>query len=137
MPSVGSPPSKDTNALEKVQKFACKLYLATAKWDSSYEALLSLMELKPLQNRRLDSKLGLMFKLVHNLCYFPDNSWSFRANHRCSRNTNSLQLSRPLARTNAYLNSFFPHTAANWNMLDNSTVTATSYKSFMQSISNY
>ena len=41
--------SKDTNALEKVQKFACKL--ATAKWDSSYEELLILMELKPLQNR--------------------------------------------------------------------------------------
>ena len=70
--------SKDINALEKVQKFACKL--ATAKWDCSYEELLGLMQLKSLQNRRLDSKLGLVFKLVHNLCYFLDNSWSFRSN---------------------------------------------------------
>ena len=79
--------SKDRCALEKVQKFACKL--ATSKWDSSYEELLSLMDLKPLQNRRLESKLGLMFKLVNNLCFFPDNSWSFHTNSRCSRNSNS------------------------------------------------
>ena len=71
------------------------------------------MELKCLQNRRLDSKLGLIFKLVHSLCYFPDNPWSFHANHRCSRNSNSLQLSRLLARTNAYIDSFFLHTVAN------------------------
>ena len=98
--------AKDRNALEKVQKFACKL--ATSKWNSSYEELLDLTDLKPLQDRRLESKLGLLFKLVHNLCFFPDNSWSFRTNSRCNRNFNSLQLSRPFARTNAYMASFFP-----------------------------
>ena len=100
----------------------------------SYEELLSLMDLKPLQNRRLESKLGLMFKLVNNLCFFPDNSWSFHTNSRCSRNSNSRQLSRPFARTNSYLNSFFPHTVAHWNLLDNKTVTASSYNSFMHSL---
>ena len=116
--------SKDKAALEKVQKFACKL--ATSKWDSSYEELLRLTDLKPLQDRRLDFKLGLLFKLVHNLCYFPDDSWAYRMKHRCSRNSNSLQLLRPHAHTNAYLNSFFPHTIAKWNMLDNFAITATS-----------
>ena len=119
--------SKDRNTLEKVQKFACKP--ATSKWDSSYEELLRLTELKPLQDRRLESKLGVIFKLVHNLCFFPDDSWSYRTNRSCSRNSNSLQLTRPLARTNSlaiYLYSFFPHTATNWNLLDNETVTATS-----------
>ena len=123
--------AKDRNALEKVQKFACKL--ATSKWNSSYEELLDLTDLKPLQDRRLESKLGLLFKMVHNLCFFPDNSWSFRTNSRCNRNSNSLQLSRPFARTNAYMASFFPHTVANWNLLDNN---ASSYKSFMQTVSN-
>ena len=125
--------SKDRNALEKVQKFACKL--ATSRWDSSYEELLDLLDLKPLQVRRVESKLGLMFKLVHNLCFFPNNSWSFRTS-RSIRNSNSLKLLRPFARTNAYMHSFFPHTAANWNLLDNATVTVPSYKSFMQIISN-
>ena len=71
--------SKDMNALEKVQKFACKL--ATSKWDSSYNELLSFLDLKPLQERRLELKLGLMFKLVHKLCFFSDNSWSHRTNN--------------------------------------------------------
>ena len=93
--------SKDKNALEKVQKFACKL--ATSKWDSSYNELLSLLYLKPLQERRVELKLGLMFKLVHKLRFFPDNSWSHCTNNRSSRNYNTLQLSRPLARTNAYI----------------------------------
>ena len=46
--------SKDRNALEKVQKFACKL--ATSRWDSSYEELLNLLDLKPLQDRRVEPK---------------------------------------------------------------------------------
>ena len=124
--------SRDKNALEKVQSFACKL--ATSRWDSSYEELLRLLDLPLLQDGRLDSKLGLVFKLVHKLCFFPDNSLSFRTNNRSGRNSNTLQLSRPFARTNAYLYSFFLHTVANWNRLDNSTITAISFKSFMQSI---
>ena len=120
--------AKDQNALERVQKFACKLI--TSRWDSSYEDLLKLLDLKPLQCRRAESKLGLMFKLVHGLCFFPNDSWSFRTS-RNTRNSNSLQLLRPFARTNAYMHSFFPHTASNWNLLDNATVTVTSYKSSM------
>ena len=125
---------KDKTALEKIQKFACKL--ATSKWESGYEDLLSLMELQPLEDRRTDSKLGLLFKLVHNLCHFLADSWEFRSTPRCSRNSNPLQLVRPLARTNAYLNSFFPHTIASWNMLDHSTTASNSYKSFMHHIRN-
>ena len=48
--------------------------------------------IKPLQDRRLHSKLDLMFKLVYNPCYFPDDSWLYHTNHKCSRNSNSLQL---------------------------------------------
>ena len=125
--------SKDRIALEKVQKFACKL--ATSRWDSSYEELLSLLDMSPLQDRRLELKLGLMFKLVHKLCFFPDDSWSFR-DRRCTRNSNSLQLLRPLAHTNAYNHSFFPSTAASWNQLDNDTVTASTHSSFMSLVRN-
>ena len=120
--------------VEKVQKFACKL--ATSRWDSSYDELLSLLDMTSLQDRRLELKLGLMFKLVHKLCFFPEDSWSFRDSCRCTRNSNSLQLLRPLAHTNAYKHSFFPGTAATWNQLDDIAVTATSYRSFMQLISN-
>ena len=124
--------ARDKGALEKVQKFACKL--ATSKWDSSYEELLRLVDVQPLQDRRLELKLGILFKLVHNLCFFPEGSWSYHPNCRNSRNSHSLQLSRPLAHTNSYMYSFFPHTVSNWNMLDNKTVTCTSYKSFISNL---
>ena len=63
---------KDKRAIEGVQKFALKL--ASARWDSSYDELLELIEVKPLEERRIELKLGLLYKIVHNLCFFPDGS---------------------------------------------------------------
>ena len=49
--------AKDKGALEKVQKYACKL--ATSKWDTSYEEL-RLVDVQPLQDRKLELKLGVL-----------------------------------------------------------------------------
>jgi hypothetical protein len=62
--------TKDKTFLENVQKFACRI--ASAKWDECYEDLLLAFELPTLQERRLHAKLGLLYKIVHNLCFFPD-----------------------------------------------------------------
>ena len=71
---------KTEKKLEDVQKFACRL--ASHQWDSSYHDLLQLHELPSLEERRLYLKLGWMFKIIHNLCYYPDIP-SFRENiHR-------------------------------------------------------
>ena len=48
-------------------KNSCANWLLLNGIASSYEELLDLTDLKPLQDRRLESKLGLLFKLVHNL----------------------------------------------------------------------
>ena len=64
--------AKDKKAIEDVQKFALKV--VTSKWDSSYDELLELAKLKPLEERRAELKLGLLFKIVHNLCFFWPNS---------------------------------------------------------------
>ena len=52
---------KDQKALEGVQKFA------TSNWDRGYDELLGIMDLKPLSERRIDMKLGLLFKILHKL----------------------------------------------------------------------
>ena len=54
---------KDRKMLENVRKFGCKV--AAHQWDASYEELLELFELQPLEQRRLHLKLGLMFKIIH------------------------------------------------------------------------
>ena len=122
---------KNIKALEQVQAFACKL--ASRRWDAGYEELLELLSIPSLQERRIHLKLGLLYKIIHSLCYFPDNIFEFRPNHH-TRSTNPLTLKQPFARTNAFYYSFVPHTISLWNSLSYSQVTATSLASFKQLI---
>ena len=122
---------KDKKALEDVQKFGCRL--AAHQWDSGYQELLDLFELQSLEQCRLDFKLGLMFRIIHRLCYFPGIP-DFRQNLSNLRVSHPLQLDPPLARTNAYKFSYFPHTMSAWNSLSNNCVTSTSYISFMKQL---
>ena len=100
---------KDKKLLEDVQKFGCKL--AAHQWDTGYQELLDLFELPSLEQRRLHLKLGLMFKIIHRLCYFPDVP-EFHTNIPDLRSRHPLQLEPPFAHSNAYKLSFFPHTSA-------------------------
>ena len=61
--------AKDIGALESVQKFACRM--AAHNWTSSYQELLSLTNLSTLERRRIELQLSRLFKIVHNLYYFP------------------------------------------------------------------
>ena len=103
--------AKDKKKLEDVQRFACRL--ASHQWDASYQDLLQLYELPTLEECRLHLKLGLMFKIIHNLCYYPDTP-SFCDNFH-SRAAHAFQLRLPFAHTNSYYFSYFPHTMSVWN----------------------
>ena len=124
---------KDKKTLEDVQKFGCRL--AAHQWNSGYQELLDLFELQSLEQRRLHLKLGLMFKIIHRLCYFPSIP-ARRSNISNLRASHSFQLDPPFARTNAYKFSFFPHTMAVWNSLNNDCVTSASYSTFMKQLRN-
>ena len=125
--------AKDKKMLEDVQKFGCKL--AAHQWDSSYQDLLELFELQSLEQRRLHLKLGLMFKIIHSLCYFPSIP-AFRSTFPGLRVSHPFQLDPPFAHTNSYKFSFFPHTMTVWNSLRSECVTSSSYRSFMKQLSS-
>ena len=92
--------AKDKKKLEGVQKFACRL--ASHQWDASYQELLQLCEIPSLEERRLHLKHGLMFKIIHNLCYYQDTP-SFRDNVPSrAAHEHAMQLNLPFAHTNAY-----------------------------------
>ena len=120
---------KDKKSLEGVQKFGLKL--AAHQWDCSYEDLLELFQLPTLEERRLQLKLGLLFKIIHNLCHFP-NAPKLRGSHPNLRLSHPLQLKQPLAHSNAYHYSFFPHTMSAWNSLENPFIAANNYAAFMK-----
>ena len=130
--------SKDIVAIENVQKFACKM--ATHNWNTSYQDLLSVTELPTLERRRLDLKLGLLFKIVHKLCFFPDGIVKLREQSTLLSNTrflHPLYLHQPRAHTNSFQFSFVPHTSYLWNSLPFNIVNAPSFNSFKHNLHNY
>ena len=86
---------KDTELLENVQRFACKM--ATHCWNSSYEELLALTNLPTLERRRLHLKLSHLYKIVHHQSFFPNGIVSLREHSQHnSRSIHSLTLQQPL-----------------------------------------
>ena len=69
------------------------LKLVSRQWDYGYSELLRLVDVPMLSERRLRLKLAQVFKIVHSLCYFPDNLFQLQLLH-----------SSRLARSGAYLN---------------------------------
>ena len=107
---------KDKKALESVQRFACRI--ASAHWDESYGSLLELLNLQSLQERRSHARLGLLYKILYKLSYFPEGTLKVRDNILPSRSgSHQLELQVPFARTNSYFYSFVPHTTSLWNSL--------------------
>ena len=129
--------SKDINELENVQKFACKM--ASRQWNGvQYEQLLSITNLPSLERRRIEQRLCHLFKIVHNLVYFPSNVivhreeplYNFHSFH------NSC-LYQPYARTNSFYDSFVPHTISPWNKLPEDIVLSSTLCRFKQSLRSH
>ena len=69
----------DIDKLEAVQKFALKLI--SRRWDLGYEEMLSIANVPRLGERRLHLKLAQVFKIIHGLCYFPENIFMMQPPH--------------------------------------------------------
>ena len=100
--------------LESVQKFGGKM--CTKQWDTGYDQLLQLLDLPTLARRRLYLDLSTMYKIVHDLVYFPSNIFVNRIG-RTPNTTRPFLYSCPYAHTNYYQYSFVPHTVSAWNAL--------------------
>ena len=102
------------NSLEKVQKFALKVW----KWNMDYDSLLNFCKLPTLVSRRHYLKLSFLYQVIHGSFTFPNAPLE-----RCFIPSNlrstasSFLLQRPRTHTNAYQYSFFPHVIALWNNL--------------------
>ena len=121
----------DTDRLEAVQKFALKLI--SRQWDSGYDELLSATNIPRLQERRLHQKLAQVFRIVHGLCYFPQNIFTQQPSHS-SRLSRSDTLQCPFARTNYYFHSFVPNSIRAWNSLKEEQVATQTLRSFKRNI---
>jgi len=69
---------KDVELLQNVEEFA--LRMVTKIWDTRYQELLDMAALPSLETRRLQSSLCVLYKIVHNRCYFVSNIITPRPN---------------------------------------------------------
>ena len=115
---------KDKSALENVQKFACRI--ALAHWDDSYDDILDLLNLQSLLERRIHARVGMLYRIVYKLSFFPEGTFKLRGNSIPNRSSHQLELSVPFAHTNCYYYSFVPHTISLWNSLSTNIISSSS-----------
>ena len=111
---------KGTQALESVQKFACKVCLK--RWDMDYESMLQQLELTSLSRRNF-LKLTTMYNIINGTLYFPtgyfvQNYFPYSSSH------GTLNYIRPFAHTNYLYSSFVPSVISLWNNLPDSVKTS-------------
>ena len=130
-------PQKTTlcQKLEKVQKFALKV--CSKNWSSDYEHLSNITNLPALSIRREYLKLTYLYQILNGSFIFP-NAPLERCNIPVNlRNSNTIQFVRPICHTNAYMNSFFPHTISVWNRLPYEIQSSASIASFKYNVMSY
>ena len=122
----------DQDLLESTQKFACKMI--TKNWDKGYNELLYMTNLPPLADRSLYLKLRSLYKIEHNLTYFPPIIVVPKVTR--SYTSTPFTLYQPLAHSVFFFFlSFVPHAVSHWNSLPKPVVSAPSLASFKHTLS--
>ena len=124
---------KDIKLLENVEKFAIGMisYQKMGLWISrTFRHGCSSIPRDKLS-------LCMLYKIVHNLCYFPSHIITPRPNVS-QRTDRRLLLHQPFAnaRTNTFMYSFVPRSVRVWNSLPEQIVTAP-MRSFKNSVTQY
>ena len=122
----------EIEAIKNVQKFALRVCLKS--WDSDYNELLRVSNLPPLHMRRAQLSLCHLYKITHNLCYFPP---VFSARETRTHVNRPVLLTQPFTRSNSYFYSFVPRVISLWNSLPESVVCASSLVEFKQSLCHF
>ena len=109
--------------LEKVQRRAARWVTRRYHNTSSVTDMLADLKWRELAQRRVDSRLYMMFKMTRGLVNIHF------ANH-FTLHRNKIQIQPIIARTNYYQFSFFPRTITDWNHICKTTLQAQTLATF-------
>ena len=121
---------KHIDAIERVQKHFTKRIPSLAHL--SYSERLAIIDLEPLELRRLKADLILYFKCFHNLVALSHEEYFLVSQHFSQTRTGGNRLIIPLCRTNCFQNDFFNRRITCWNSLPSNVIDATSIVRFKQ-----
>ena len=116
--------SSNIDQLERVQRRAARFVVGDYKTTSSTSQMIRDLEWPSLQQRREDSKVVLMYRIMYALVDIPATAY-LRPISSTTRG-HALRLAIPFCRTDVYRHSFFPSGIRLWNQLPEHLVTAKS-----------
>ena len=106
---------RNTKKVEQVQRTAARFVHGDFSRTSSVTAMLNRLQWTPLQERRRQSRLVLLFKIRYG---FVDVPWEQYLTHRTSSTRgHASRFINLQTRTDSYRQSFFPRTIRDWNCL--------------------
>ena len=86
---------------------------------------------KPLQERRRENRLLLLFKILNNLVAIPpDKHLSFKNKKYNLRSNHSKEINLKTSEVDSHKNSFFPKTILDWNDLTENQISCQSVIQF-------
>ena len=124
---------KDIYAIEMVQRRAARFIFNDYSYNTSVTSLLNTLNWPTLQNRRINLRAIMLYKIINELIDIPadsillHNSSSTRHHQHCYR--------IPYSRISAHLFSFFPFSIRIWNHLSPQTACSPTLKIFKDRIS--
>jgi hypothetical protein len=124
---------ENIDKIERVQRRAARYVYNDYRNDSSVTDMLNWLNWKPLQERRLNIRLCLFYKIVNRLVVVPTENY-FVSQLRPSRQYNSMAYTIFNPRHDYYKYLFFPRTVIAWNQLLDMTVKASTLEAFKTQI---
>ena len=107
---------QDINKLESVQRMAARYITRDYRYTSSVSAMLQDLNLRTLDQRRIDSRLVLLYKVTYDHVAIPASDYLIRNTRSSSRNY-SLAYRRITTLKDYYKYTFFQRTIIYWNAL--------------------
>lgn len=128
--AVWDPPlKKDITSLEAIQRRAARFTLGDHRRTSSVTSMLKELNWLPLQDRRRDARLALMFQIVKGKVAIPAEDILIEADSR-TRRQHGLKFRLLPSHCTQYKNSFYVSTIPRWNNLSEACVNANDVSAF-------
>ena len=122
---------KEISQIEKIQRNAARFVKRDYSRHSSVTKMMSDLNWRPLQLRRRDSRLILLYKIINNLVAIPPDKHLVPKNQNYHlRAKNQKQFHTKSANVDNFKFSFFVRTIKEWNDLSEEIVSCQSVNTF-------
>ena len=123
------------NKLESVQRRAIRYVFNDYRSSTSVTQLQNQLGWQTLQQRRMQSRLVLLYKATHNLVALPLHHYITK--HTIPTRGHPLRYNTLTCRTNTFSSSFFPRTIKEWNTLPNHIVSQQTVNGFKSELARH